>query len=160
LKDFFVECQKPVMAQPAPGKSCGSCTECCRIVGVDELAKPAGTPCAHCTNGVGCRIYADRPESCRTFMCDWLAHPQLGPELRPDRCHVVLMHLPESRGVVAGCDPEHPDAWRAPAVINLLRRLAAAVPPDWRVFAAVADRIWQITERGIKSETGELSPFV
>jgi hypothetical protein len=156
----LIDREKAVMVQPASGKSCGSCTECCRIVGVTELSKPAGASCVHCASGVGCRIYVDRPQSCRTFMCDWLVQPQLGPELKPDRCHVVLMHMPQHRGLVAGCDLEHPDAWRAPAVINLLRRLAATVPPDWRVIAAVGDQLWRITERGIQSEAGELTPFV
>ena len=29
--------------EPAPGKSCGSCTMCCKVYPVPVLAKPAGT---------------------------------------------------------------------------------------------------------------------
>jgi hypothetical protein len=148
------------MAVPAPGKSCGSCTECCKIIAVDELQKPGGVYCSHCTLGGGCTIYPDRPKSCRTFMCGWLVHPLMGPELKPDKCHVVLMDLPEFRVLVAGCDPDQPDAWRAPDVINFLRSLAMRIAPGWRVVAAVEKRTWLITERAILSDTGEVTPLI
>ena len=44
------------------GRSCGSCSECCRLIGVEELAKPAGQWCTHCDPGHGCRIYPERPD--------------------------------------------------------------------------------------------------
>ena len=33
---------------PVPGRACGSCTLCCKTMGVDELAKPPGVWCQHC----------------------------------------------------------------------------------------------------------------
>jgi hypothetical protein len=147
------------MAVPAPGKSCGSCTECCKTLAVDELQKPGGIYCSHCVVGSGCKIYPDRPTSCRTFMCGWLMNPQMGPELKPDKCHVVLMEQTESRTLFADCDPDLPDAWRAPNVINLLRLIAMRLGSDWRVVAAVGKRTWLITERGIMSDAGEVTPF-
>jgi hypothetical protein len=147
------------MAVPAPGKSCGSCTECCKILTVDELQKPGGIYCPHCALGSGCRIYPGRPPSCRTFMCGWLLHPHMGPELKPDKCHVVLMEQTESRVLVADCDPDRPDAWRAPDVINLLRLLAMRLGPGWKVFAAVEQRTWLVTEHAIMSDAGEVTPF-
>jgi uncharacterized protein len=152
--------KEAAMAVPAPGKSCGSCTECCKIVAVDELQKPGGVYCSHCTLGGGCKIYPDRPQSCRTFMCGWLVNARLGPELKPDRCHVVLMDVPELRVLLAGCDPDRPDAWRAPVVLDLLRQLAMTIGSGWRVIAAVDKRTWLITERAILSESGEVTPLV
>lgn len=52
-------------------RSCGPCTLCCTLMGVDELDKPAAQKCAH-DCGKGCRIYDDRPTSCREFSCLWL----------------------------------------------------------------------------------------
>jgi hypothetical protein len=30
------------------------------------------TWCQHCEIGVGCKIYEDRPETCKNFICGWL----------------------------------------------------------------------------------------
>jgi hypothetical protein len=92
-------------------------------------------------------------------MCGWLLHPHMGPELKPDKCHVVLMEQTESRVLVADCDPDRPDAWRAPDVINLLRLLAMRLGPGWKVFAAVEQRTWLVTEHAILSDAGEVTPF-
>ena len=59
-------------AQPAPGKTCGSCTLCCKVVGVAELKKPADVWCGHCNKAKGCKIYDTRPLECRTFYCLFL----------------------------------------------------------------------------------------
>jgi hypothetical protein len=148
------------MAGPAPGKSCGSCTECCKILPVDELQKPAGVYCSHCAVGGGCKIYSERPKSCRTFMCGWLLHPHMGPDLKPDRCHVVLTEWTDGRVLFADCDPDRPDAWRAPNIISLLRQAAMKLGSEWKVVAAVGRQTWLITERAILSEAGEVTPFV
>lgn len=75
---------------PVVERSCGSCTACCTIVGVAELEKPPGKPCVHEVPKVGCRIYADRPASCRTYQCLWLLGALDDQEDRPDRLGVVL----------------------------------------------------------------------
>lgn len=58
--------------------------ECCRVIAVTELAKPAGVPCKHLC-GSGCGIHETHPASCRAYGCLW----QLGflpdPSHRPDR---------------------------------------------------------------------------
>lgn len=98
--------------QPAAGKSCGSCTLCCKVLGIAALQKPHGTWCKHCTPGKGCGIYPDRPEECKTFLCMWLLDPVLGPEWKPDRSKIVLNVAPTGNGIVIRCDPGYPQAWR------------------------------------------------
>lgn len=67
---------------------CGGCTACCKTHAIAELQKPEGTVCSHCTVGTGCRIYASRPKSCRTFQCAWLMGFGLS-EYRPDMTGIV-----------------------------------------------------------------------
>jgi uncharacterized protein len=140
---------------PAAGKSCGSCTACCKIPAVDELQKPAGVYCPHCAVGQGCKIYQRRPGECRKFMCGWILNSHLGPDLKPDKCHVVLVWANESRILFAACDPDRPDAWRAPNVLGVLRQAAVKLEPGWKVAAAVGKRTWLITKDVILSDDGE-----
>jgi hypothetical protein len=44
------------LAMPVAGRSCDSCTLCCKLMPVDQHAKPAATWCPHCESGSGCRI--------------------------------------------------------------------------------------------------------
>lgn len=68
-------------------RSCGPCRECCIVLDVTPIGKPANTPCRHlCARG--CGIYEDRPNACREFTCGWL-EGALPKSLRPDRTHVV-----------------------------------------------------------------------
>ena len=73
-------------------RECGGCTLCCTLLGVNELSKPAGQQCVFEDRGRGCRIYAERPQVCRSFQCLWLRDPALLPndDQRPDRSHVVF----------------------------------------------------------------------
>ena len=73
-------------------RSCGGCTACCKTHGVAELKKPGGTICPHCDVGSSCKIYAERPESCRVFRCSWLLGLGL-EEYRPDKTGVVPEHV-------------------------------------------------------------------
>ena len=149
------------MLAPAPGKSCGSCTQCCKICTVDELQKPAGVYCSHCTIGGGCQIYQDRPPSCRTFMCSWLYSPDMAPEFKPDKTHVVVWEWAASKILFADCDPDRPDAWRAPKMIHFLRQTAIKLKPrGWKVIAAVQKQTWLVTEHAILAEDGEATWFV
>jgi hypothetical protein len=135
-------------AQPvAFEKSCGSCTECCRMMAVPELYKPAWTLCSNCAVGAGCKVYPDRPQSCRDFNCGWLMAPYMGPDLKPSQCHVVFFQ-PDRNTMVANCDPDRPDAWRAPAVIDVLHQLARNFA-DRVVLVRVENRFWRITKDAI-----------
>jgi hypothetical protein len=89
---------------------CGDCSLCCRLLEVQEIDKPFLKMCQHAQRGAGCTIYASRPESCRAFVCTWLASQQapdgaawdrMPPEMRPDRCHVVFARSTASTPTIA-----------------------------------------------------------
>jgi hypothetical protein len=124
-------------------KNCGSCTQCCRLLHVPELDKPAWVNCPNCALGVGCKIYSERPQSCRDFVCGWLSIPDMGPDLKPDRCHVML-YQSDAYTMVANVDPDWPEAWRAPNVISFLHRLARALGDTRIVLVRVENRFWRI----------------
>jgi hypothetical protein len=91
--------------EPARPRTCGDCRLCCTILAVHELGKRPYVPCAfECA--AGCAQYVERPQSCRSFVCAWLAgHGD--EDARPDRCGVVVA-------------VEH--VWKTPTVYAFERR--------------------------------------
>lgn len=75
-------------------RHCGTCTLCCRLVPVDELAKPGGQRCRHQRHS-GCMVYETRPLSCRAWSCAWLADPTAGELSRPDRAGYAIDMMPD-----------------------------------------------------------------
>lgn len=73
-------------------RSCGECSVCCDYVSIDELQKPARTPCRHLSPaGYGCAIYesSSRPKVCHDFQCAW--RRGVGREEdRPDRIGAMV----------------------------------------------------------------------
>ncbi len=110
----------------APGKTCGSCTLCCKLFPVPELQKPAGTWCRHIAQGRGCGIHETRPPVCRAFDCQWLYNADLGPEWKPERCKFVLSIYPGSNSLVVTADPAYPRNWAQEPFMGELRRWASA----------------------------------
>ena len=110
------DAQKVSLAEQrvVPGRACGTCTLCCKVIGVAELAKQPGTWCVHCVRGQGCGIYDERPVSCRTFFCLWMTGPALGPEWKPERAKFALVLTDEGRYMTAFVDPGFPSAWQKP----------------------------------------------
>src|SRR3569833_40179 len=106
---------------PDSARACGSCTLCCKVMAIDELAKPAGTWCPNCSVGSGCRVYGAHPPSCRAFTCQWLVQPGLPDSYRPDRVKVVLALQEPGPVLVAHCDPATPVAWKREPIYSLLR---------------------------------------
>jgi len=74
-----------------PGRHCGSCVECCRVIPLDlpELAKPTGVLCGYCGEGAGCGVHAIRPQTCRTWFCVWRM-VELSDAWRPDRSGIIV----------------------------------------------------------------------
>ncbi len=68
-------------------RKCGDCKACCTTVGVAEINKPKDAPCSYLCRK-GCKIYSDRPESCKTFACGWL-NGMGSHKHRPDRSGVI-----------------------------------------------------------------------
>ena len=98
------------------GRSCGSCSLCCRLLDVPEAGKQTGQWCPHCRPGNGCSIYADRPEVCRRWACAWLTDIDIGDEWYPLKCGIVIDMLVTSEGYPVmrfHVDPRTPDVWRS-----------------------------------------------
>ncbi|MHC2106546.1 MULTISPECIES: hypothetical protein [unclassified Methylobacterium] len=87
-----------------PGRSCGSCTACCRILEIKALAKPAGILCRH-NSGRDCGIYPERPEACVQWHCLWRRIAALPDALRPDRAGVVFALERRNPGASPGKRP-------------------------------------------------------
>lgn len=109
-------------------RQCGGCTACCKIVPVDELAKPANTRCQHQRFRKGCAIYARRPMSCQAWSCAWLVGDDAADLRRPDRAHYVIDTMPDFITlqyknepdkkipvIQVWLEPGYPDAHRDPA---------------------------------------------
>jgi hypothetical protein len=75
-----------------PGRECGTCSVCCRVLPIDtvELRKQAGVACAHCLKEGGCAIHETRPPICRGYYCGWMTTADLGDDWRPDKSGVFI----------------------------------------------------------------------
>jgi hypothetical protein len=141
--------QAITLTQPAPGKSCGGCTLCCKVLKITTLNKPHGTWCSHCQPGVGCRVYDDRPEECRTFLCGWLVNSQLGPQWKPDKSRLIVTNAADGNGLAIRCDPGYPNAWRKePYHSQILQWAKAAKTQDGPIVVAVGNRLTVIAPEG------------
>ena len=116
----------PQFTEPVlvPGRSCGTCTMCCKVYMIRELNKPAGQWCIHCVQGSGCGIHASRPRSCREFFCSWLVDPNLGPAWKPEVCRFVLSADATHRGIIVTVDPGRPLAWKREPYYAVLKQFS------------------------------------
>jgi len=117
---------------------------CCSALEIPELEKPAGLLCGNCRLAAGCSIYANRPQVCRDFECEWLTRRDLTRTLRPDLVATILMEDADSDEYQAVCAPEKPMAWRHPLVFKHLLAVAKSGRTvvakagliSWRIFAS------------------------
>jgi hypothetical protein len=120
-------------------RECGTCTMCCKIMGIKEIEKPSGQWCPHCLPGKGCGIYQDRPTECRTFMCDWLQAEALGPEWKPEKSKIVLVS--RYGRMVAYVDPSTPTAWKkSPYLERLMTLMRLGLAENRLIYVSVAER--------------------
>jgi Fe-S-cluster containining protein len=125
-----------------PGRSCGTCSLCCKLYPVQELAKPAAQWCVHCVPGSGCSIHADRPHWCRAFFCAWRLDPNLGPEWKPEACRFVLAAEPAHRALTVMVDPGMPLAWKREPYYSRLKQFSeAAFRQDRKVLVNLRGNI-------------------
>jgi hypothetical protein len=96
---------------------------------IRSLQKPSGRWCVHCKPGSGCTIHATRPDECRSFFCQWMIDPRLGPEWKPERSKFVLTSDRTGNHVQVRCDPGFPQAWRAKPYNSMMRQWAAELRP-------------------------------
>lgn len=72
----------------APDRTCGSCKACCTALSVTEVPKAEWQRCPK-LGPIGCKVYSKRPESCRVYLCGWLAG--YGDRFdRPDRLGAIF----------------------------------------------------------------------
>lgn len=77
-------------------RSCGSCTACCTVLGVQSLGKPPRTRCRFETVSDGCSAYDARPEDCRRYNCLWIQGLFADGD-RPDKTGILIMLATEKR---------------------------------------------------------------
>ena len=104
-------------------RECGTCTLCCKLVGVPEIGLPAGQWCQHCNVGVGCKIYDDRPTPCRIFRCLYL-QSEIGEHWRPTRAKIVVAPEPFNNRLAIYVDKGAEGKWRDEPYYSDVKRLA------------------------------------
>jgi hypothetical protein len=109
-----------------PGRSCGTCSLCCKVYSIAELGKPAGQWCTHFARPQGCTTYTSRPHNCRRFFCAWRIDPNLGPEWKPEVARFVLAADPLYRALTVTVDPGAPLAWKREPYYARLKAFAAS----------------------------------
>lgn len=128
----------------APGRECGDCTLCCKVMAIEHLAKPASSWCPHCKPGRGCLIYPERPEERRNFNCLWLVNDRLDQRWRPSKSRLVLTTSDD--GIEVRCDPGFPDAWRKEPFRGEIQQWAASGETrDVTVVVVIGQRMILVT---------------
>lgn len=123
-------------------RQCGTCTLCCKVMGIAELQKPAGHWCPHCLPGKGCGAYEARPYECREFRCSWLADPRIGEEWKPEKSKIVLLMQGARNITKAYVDPATPGAWRKAPYYDTLRRIMhETLPVGGQVSVVLAGKV-------------------
>lgn len=109
-----------------PGRSCGSCTLCCKVLSIDELQKPQGKWCTHCNVGKGCKVYEERPTECSSFHCGYLTWPETDERWFPATSKMVIVSELEGKRIAIHLDPSRPTAWREQPFYNQIKRWSFA----------------------------------
>lgn len=108
-----------------PVRDCDGCTLCCKLLRIDEFQKPRGEWCGHCEMGEGCRIYADRPAECQSFLCNYLQDPNLGDDWNPKNSRIVPTYEAESNRLVFHVDPGRVGVWRKEPYYSQIKEWSA-----------------------------------
>jgi hypothetical protein len=117
---------KPPVDLAIAGRSCGSCTLCCKVFPVPWIdEKPAGSWCKHCTPGKGCGIWQTRPQKCRDFLCQYFYIPEMTEEWRPDRAKFLVHTEINDFILMIHADPAQPNAWKREPYGSKIRGIAA-----------------------------------
>ena len=132
--DDLYESENPLV----PGRACGSCMLCCKVMIVEELNKPSGTMCGYAAAGKGCTIREHRPRSCRRFFCGWRIDPNIDSLWKPEICGFVITISLRYASMLLMVDPDKPFAWRMHPYHARLREWAGrAFKEDKRIVAMV-----------------------
>lgn len=99
------------------------------VLKINEIDKPRGRWCPHCSTRKACDIYENRPEECQKFYCGWLTNDNLGEEWKPSKSKIVLVAELDGNRIAAYVHPKRPDAWRTEPFYSELKRWATAGAP-------------------------------
>ena len=122
-------------------RECGTCTLCCKVMGIVELDKPRSRWCDHAMPGRGCAIYDQRPHSCRVFSCLWLLDEGLGEEWKPEKSKLVIVPDNDGRATRVYVDASSPDAWkREPYYHSLLDFMQTGLMEGRLLFINVGNK--------------------
>lgn len=121
-------------------RECGSCSLCCKVMGIADLDKPPGVWCGHFARGAGCGIYQDRPTECRTFACEWLKFDGWDAAWKPDKARFVMFTQDGGRRLKVVVDPVFPDAWRREPYYSRFKRMSQTAVDGRRVFITIGQR--------------------
>jgi hypothetical protein len=113
----------PVERKPVPGRSCGTCTMCCKLYPVPPMDKPSNVWCKACSPGKGCGIWETRPQFCRDFHCHYILDADVGDDWRPDICKFI-MNFQTSNMLYVKVDPANRLAWKEEPYYSVLKRLS------------------------------------
>lgn len=128
-------------SETVPGRSCGSCSLCCKILAVRELEKPENQWCNHFKAGRGCTIYDTRPGSCRRFYCGFMRRADFGEEWRPSRAHFVLYWDYTGNRLLVHVDPAHPNAWKEQPYYRQLKWMSRQAEEGRHIIVRIKDRL-------------------
>ncbi len=118
----------PERERRASRRSCGTCSLCCTVLRVDELAKPAGHDCVHQRGRSGCAIHSTRPSICRGYRCLWL-QGGLEDDERPDATGGIVDLETTGVGLRLAIREARPGSFDAsPALQSIAERFRASMP--------------------------------
>lgn len=107
-------------------RTCGECTLCCKVLGVQEIDKPRNQWCPLVAKDHhSCTIHSSSsyPVACKNFTCLWLEREELPDYLRPDKIHAFFTSLVGESGLVINLDPGYPLAHLQYPLNDYVRRL-------------------------------------
>lgn len=105
-------------------KTCGTCSICCKIVAVKDLAKPAHQWCVHNVPRKGCGIWGAHPEVCKVWQCGWILMPQLDDRWKPESCGFIIRTRFQIQQLVIDVEPSKPNSWRREPFLSTIHRWA------------------------------------
>lgn len=110
-----------VIRKPVEGRSCGSCTMCCKLYPVPVMDKPQNVWCRECKPGKGCGIWETRPQFCRDFHCHYILDAQVGEDWKPN-ISKFIMNFQSANIMWLKVDPAHKMSWRTEPYYSVLKR--------------------------------------
>jgi hypothetical protein len=154
-------------ARQKTGRSCGPCSMCCYMMGVEALDKPKYRWCQHCKPGKGCSIYTSRPAVCKTFACMWLIQVHIGDHWYPLKSKMVLdlqFKDDEPHPVLhVIVDPRYPNRWREEPYYSDIKSMALTgyrgdFGQHYKTMVDVGGKCWVIlTHRDVEAPTSSSS---